>query len=132
MRRRWTPHGNLGATTVYIVRPGDTLAGIARRFNTTVYTLMQLNGIRNPNLIYIGQRLRVPAPAGTGTGTASNPVRIKFPDRRHFGNGDRDGIVPESFLLCGWHACGPTNDGPDHLARSMGQLFRYVARWTSR
>ena len=40
---------------------------------------MQLNGIRNPNLIYIGQRLRVPAPSSGGTGTASNPVRIKFP-----------------------------------------------------
>ena len=38
---------------------------------------MQLNGIRNPNLIYIGQRLLVPAPAGTGT--ATSPVRIQFP-----------------------------------------------------
>ena len=67
------------STTIYIVRQGDTLGRIAQRFNTTVYTLMQLNGIRNPNLIYIGQRLRVPVPSSGGTGTASNPVRIKFP-----------------------------------------------------
>ena len=67
------------STTIYIVHRGDTLARIAQRFNTTVYALMQLNGIRNPNLIYIGERLRVPAPGSGGTGTASNPVRIKFP-----------------------------------------------------
>lgn len=43
----------------YVVRRGDTLSGIARRFGTTYQRLMQLNGIRNPNLIYAGQRLRI-------------------------------------------------------------------------
>jgi len=43
----------------YVVRRGDTLSGIAYRFNTTYQRLMQLNGIRNPNLIYAGQRLRI-------------------------------------------------------------------------
>ncbi|MGE5602563.1 MAG: LysM peptidoglycan-binding domain-containing protein [Nitrososphaerales archaeon] len=66
------------STIIYTVRRGDTLASIARRFNTTISALMQLNRIRNPNLIYVGQRLLVPAPAGGGTGTASNPVRIRF------------------------------------------------------
>lgn len=66
-------------TVTYVVRPGDTLSGIARRYNTSINVLMQLNSIRNPNRIYVGQRLRVPAPVGNGTGTASNPVRIKFP-----------------------------------------------------
>ena len=70
---------DLGTTMIYVVRRGDTLSSIARRYNTTIYTLMQLNGIRNPDRIYIGQRLRVPAPSSGGTGTADNPVRIKFP-----------------------------------------------------
>ncbi len=65
-----------GGTIVYTVRAGDTLASIARRYNTTVAILAQLNGIANPNRIYIGQRLRVPAP---GSGTPANPVRISFP-----------------------------------------------------
>lgn len=43
----------------YTVRPGDTLSGIAVRFRTSVARLQQLNGIRNPNLIYAGSRLRV-------------------------------------------------------------------------
>ncbi len=66
-------------TTIYVVRRGDTLSSIARRFNTSVYALMQLNGISNPDRIYAGQRLRVPAPTGGGTGTPNNPVRITFP-----------------------------------------------------
>ena len=45
--------------TYYVVKRGDTLSGIAARFGTTYQRLMQLNGIRNPNLIYVGQRLRI-------------------------------------------------------------------------
>jgi LysM repeat protein len=44
----------------YIVRPGDTLFAVARRFGTTVQTLASLNGIINPNLIYVGQVLKLP------------------------------------------------------------------------
>jgi len=40
-------------------RRGDTLAKIAARFGTTWYQLCVLNGLWNPNLIYVGQVLRV-------------------------------------------------------------------------
>ena len=39
----------------YIVRGGDTLLSIAKRFNTTVEKLAEINGITNYNLIYPGQ-----------------------------------------------------------------------------
>lgn len=45
---------------VYIVQPGDTLSAIAWRFGTTVWAIVQANGIWNPNLIYVGQRLIIP------------------------------------------------------------------------
>lgn len=45
---------------IYIVRPGDTLAGIAWRFGTTVWVIARANGVWNPNLIYVGQRLLIP------------------------------------------------------------------------
>ncbi|WNG21544.1 LysM peptidoglycan-binding domain-containing protein [Cystobacter fuscus] len=45
----------------YTVRSGDTLSGIAQRYGTTVSALAQANGISNPNLIQVGQKLRVPA-----------------------------------------------------------------------
>jgi LysM repeat protein len=45
---------------VYTVQRGDTLYSIARCYNTTVAILAQINNIRNPNLIYVGQRLKIP------------------------------------------------------------------------
>ena len=43
----------------YIVKYGDTLWGISRRFNTTVDKLVALNNIADRNLIYVGQKLRI-------------------------------------------------------------------------
>lgn len=45
--------------TTYTVKKGDTLSEIAVLFNTTVSALVKLNGIKNPNLIYPGQRLKI-------------------------------------------------------------------------
>lgn len=43
----------------YIVRKGDNLTKIAKMFNTSVDKLVKLNNIKNKNLIYVGQKLRV-------------------------------------------------------------------------
>ncbi len=43
----------------YTVQTGDTLSGIARRYGISTQYLVRLNGIRNPNLIYPGQMLKV-------------------------------------------------------------------------
>lgn len=43
----------------YTVQKGDTLSGIAKKYNTTVDVLQKLNNIANPNLIRVGQQLRV-------------------------------------------------------------------------
>jgi LysM repeat protein len=52
--------GTAGATgSTYVVRRGDTLSAIARRFGTTAAALARLNGIANPSLIYAGQVLRL-------------------------------------------------------------------------
>lgn len=69
-----------GTTTsggVYIVQAGDTLSKIALRFGTTVQALMSANGVTNPNLVWVGQRLKIvkgsgaAAPPGQSTGAAS-------------------------------------------------------------
>lgn len=51
---------SIGDADIYIVRYGDTLSQIALRYNTTVRDLVQANNIRNPNLIYVGQRIIIP------------------------------------------------------------------------
>lgn len=45
--------------STYTVVRGDTLSAIASHFGTTVANLVSLNGIKNPNLIYTGQVLRI-------------------------------------------------------------------------
>ncbi len=66
----------------YTVRSGDTLSGIASRFDTSVSRLMSLNPqIRDPDLIYAGQRLRVSGSSGSPGG---NPPA----DPPAGGNGD--------------------------------------------
>lgn len=47
----------------YTVRPGDTLWALAIRYGTTVDALVRLNHIQNPDLIYVGQVLRIPGQA---------------------------------------------------------------------
>ena len=46
--------------TTYTVSKGDTLSGIANKYNTTFQKLAELNGIQNPDIIYEGQVLKVP------------------------------------------------------------------------
>ena len=43
----------------YIVKKGDTLSKIAKKYKTTVKQLVAWNNIKNPNLIKVGQKLRV-------------------------------------------------------------------------
>lgn len=56
--------------TTYKVQKGDTLSEIAARFGTTVAKLVELNNIKNPNYIVIGQVIKL-------TGTAPKPVTNK-------------------------------------------------------
>lgn len=43
----------------YTVKAGDTLSGIAVKYGTTVDKLVKLNGIKNRDLIYAGQKIRI-------------------------------------------------------------------------
>lgn len=43
--------------TIYIVKGGDTLSGIAQKYKTTYQKIASDNKIKNPNLIYPGQKL---------------------------------------------------------------------------
>jgi LysM repeat protein len=53
--------GNPGGCVRYhIVRPGDTLSGIAWDYNTTLYQLLQVNNLYNKDILYVGQQICVP------------------------------------------------------------------------
>jgi LysM repeat protein len=44
---------------VYIVQRGDSLYGIAKKFNTTILDIQRLNNLENTNLM-IGDELKIP------------------------------------------------------------------------
>jgi len=56
----WAPPSAAPGATVYIVRRGDTLYSIARRYHTTVAAIAWANRIANPHRIWVGQRLVIP------------------------------------------------------------------------
>lgn len=56
---------NVNEYIEHTISRGETLTSIARRYGTTVQELVALNGITNPDLIYAGTTIRVPATTGT-------------------------------------------------------------------
>jgi LysM repeat protein len=44
----------------YTVQPGDTLFTIARKLGVSMTDLQNANGLLNPNMLQVGQKLRVP------------------------------------------------------------------------
>jgi lipoprotein-anchoring transpeptidase ErfK/SrfK len=59
--------------TTHIVQRGETVSRIAYRYGTTVAAIASANGLRNPSLIYVGQRLRIPSGGGGGGGSTPAP-----------------------------------------------------------
>lgn len=54
------PPASGGEDGVHVVRPGETLSGIAARYGASVSELQRLNGIDDPARINVGQRLTLP------------------------------------------------------------------------
>ena len=48
---------NVSQETIYIVKSGDTLSGIAQKYKTSYQKIASDNNIKNPNLIFPGQKL---------------------------------------------------------------------------
>lgn len=58
-----SPSGSASPTTVYVVRKGDTLIAIAKRFHITLAALRKANPhVTDPTKLRIGEKLAIPAP----------------------------------------------------------------------
>lgn len=93
----WIPSTGGGSTnsTVYIVRRGDTLYSIGRRFGTTYQALAALNGLHYPYTIYVGQRLLVSGSSTPGpTPPPSQQVYIVQPGDTLYSIALRYGTTP--------------------------------------
>jgi LysM repeat protein len=56
--------------TTHVVQPGENLFRISLRYGVSIQALQAANNIANPNLIFVGQVLKIPS----GTGTQPTPV----------------------------------------------------------
>ena len=84
---------NAGSTTsdgtVYTVVAGDTLSKIAAKYGTTYQKLAEYNGISNPNVISVGQKIKIPAStSGSNTSSAGTAHKVgdivQFKGSKHY------------------------------------------------
>jgi len=68
-----SPSPSTPSSGVHVVSRGENLYRIARRYGVSYYTLASANGIANPNHIYVGQRLTIPAGGSAPSPQPSNP-----------------------------------------------------------
>ena len=71
-----TPHTE-DKIIYYTVQTGDTLSEIAQRYNTTYTAIANKNGIKNPNLIYVGQKLVISGSYESNTATSEKTHTVK-------------------------------------------------------
>lgn len=73
-----TPATRTTTDEIYVVKSRDTLSGIASKYGITYQKLVEYNGIKNPNIISVGQKIKIPVtkkvetkPATTTTTTTT-------------------------------------------------------------
>ena len=109
-------------SSTYTVQRGESLAIIALKFGTTYIILAEMNGIPNPDVLSVGQVLRVPAPAPADSGAAApaaQPATATYTVQR----GDSLAIIAAKFNINYFELAqlnGITN--PDVL--NVGEVLR--------
>jgi LysM repeat protein len=103
-RRQVVSHRVRHRTRIHVVRSGETLSALARRYHTTVAKLARLNHLDPRHYLLIGQRLRIPA---------RHRVTLR-PTAERTG-----GVAPVRWLLDHWAA----HYGVDrHLVRALAWM----------
>ena len=90
-----SPTPAAGASRVHVVAPGEALSTIAQRYGVSVAELMRANGLNDPDLIAIGQKLAIPG----GGAAASQPAKpgrqyVVQPGDSLFRIASRNGVDP--------------------------------------
>lgn len=88
---------------IYVVKSGDTLSGIAANYGTTYQKLAAYNNIANPNIIHVGQKIKIPKTGSTTTSTPASTVIekgdiVKITGKKYYSGAN----IPSWVLANNW------------------------------
>lgn len=100
---------DLSAVATHSVSAGETLSSIASRYGTTVGALARANKITDPNLIVIGQKLRVPSGNVALSASSPQPATSSVASTLEQQAGDH-GLEPALVKAVAWQESGWRQD----------------------
>jgi membrane-bound lytic murein transglycosylase D len=83
-------------SSVHVVKPGDTLYGVARRYGVTIPALAAANGMNSKSRLTAGERLEIPgrgASGSSGSSSATESTRMTYKVR----SGDTLSEIADKF-----------------------------------
>ena len=98
VNRRLGMKNDKPGTSAYVVKQGDTLSAIARKYNTTYQVLAEYNSISNPNLIYPGQVIKIPQEQKNEAPIVNNEINVGDTVKVKDGAKDYNGVQLASFV----------------------------------
>lgn len=112
---------NNSSDIVYTVVAGDTLSGIASKYGTTYQKLAEYNGISNPDLIIVGQKIKIPSKSNDSTSTSSSKTYTVQ-------KGDTLSGIANKLGISDWHTLYNNNKsviGSNPNLIYPGQVLKY-------
>lgn len=113
---------------IYVVEAGDSLSAIASKYGTTYQKLAEYNGIKNPNIINVGQKIRIPqtvkpTPAPSET-KEEETVNIELSTLRK-GSKNTQVRALQTLLIYEGYSCGATGADGDFGARTYNAVMNF-------
>lgn len=100
-------------TSTYTVKKGDTLSAIAKAHKTTVAALVKLNGLKDPDELAIGQKLKLPGATTPAPAPAPAAPRYEpFPGSSFFHGGRHSPLITAMGRRLVAEGCGRYTHGP--------------------
>jgi LysM repeat protein len=131
-----SPSGGVTATAagVHMVRAGETLMGISIRYGVKMSAIAAANGMSSLNLVYAGQRLRIP-----GSASAVAPAAGPTVSRAHVGTlleqtAQRYGFAPRfvkaiAMQESGWNQAARSSVGAVGVMQVLPSTGDFISRY---
>ena len=130
------------AQHVHTVQKNETLSAIAQKYGISASSIQAINGIRDPNLLFVGQKLKIPSGS-----TSEIPYTVKKGDSlgsiaSRFGAKlseicSRNGISSPNLIKVGQKIIIPVKGStkpppsllPSSLIKSLSSIKPYPGKW---